>query len=448
MQSLVSYLFANFVIIMKWNQTDREILRLALPCIVSNITVPLLGLVDLSIVGHIGSAAYIAAISVGTMIFSVMYWTMGFLRMGTSGLTAQAYGRDDAGGVRRLLRRALLMGLGVGALFLLLQQPLLQGALWLIGPSEAVAPLVATYYHIVVWGAPAMLGIYGLTGWSVGMQSTRIPMWVAIFQNVANIVASLVFVFALHWDIVGVAMGTLLAQWSGFLLALLLVVRKVREVPKRVPLPRGASHWQAARGDVDIFLRTLCLVAVNLSFTTFGARQGDLLLAVNTLLMTFFTLFSYIMDGFAFAGEALSGKAYGASDGVALCRVVRRLFAWGWMLVAAFTLVYLVGGTSLLTLITNDAGVVAAAHRYLFWTWLIPVAGVAALVYDGLFIGLTATRGMLVSSLVAAAFYFLLALSLLGVVGNHALWVAYLCFLSMRGGAQYAIWKCKIIAKV
>ena len=242
---------------MKWNQTDREILRLALPCIVSNITVPLLGLVDLSIVGHIGSAAYIAAISVGTMIFSVMYWTMGFLRMGTSGLTAQAYGRDDAGGVRRLLRRALLMALGVGALFLLLQQPLLQGALWLIGPSEAVAPLVATYYHIVVWGAPAMLGIYGLTGWSVGMQSTRIPMWVAIFQNVANIVASLVFVFALHWDIVGVALGTLLAQWSGFLLALLLVARKVREVPKRVPLPRGASHCQARR--LWRFLHLSCL---------------------------------------------------------------------------------------------------------------------------------------------------------------------------------------------
>ena len=433
---------------MKWKETDREILRLALPCIVSNITVPLLGLVDLTIVGHIGSATYIAAISVGTMIFNVMYWLMGFLRMGTSGMTAQAYGRGDGVGVRRLLRRALLMGLSIGVTFLLLQRPLLELALWVMGPSETVRPFVSTYFKIVVWGAPAMLGIYGLTGWSVGMQTTRIPMWVAIFQNVVNILASLFFVFVLRWSLAGVAMGTLVAQWGGFLLAGLLVTRRLRSVP-RVSRPSVAtSRWQASRGDVDIFLRTVCLVAVNLSFTSFGARQGDLMLAVNTLLMTFFTLFSYVMDGFAFAGEALVGKAWGAADGVQLHRIARHLFGWGWSLALCFVVAYLLCGDRLLLVITDDAAVIGAAQAYLFWTWLIPVVGMAAFVYDGIFVGLTATRGMLVASSFAACLFFAVFLSLHGRMGNHALCLAYLCFLSGRGVAQYAIYERKIIAKL
>lgn len=433
---------------MKWKETDREILRLALPCIVSNITVPLLGLVDLTIVGHIGSATYIAAISVGTMIFNVVYWLMGFLRMGTSGMTAQAYGRQDGVGLRRLLRRALLMGLSIGMVFLLLQRPLLQLALWVMGPSETVRPFVSTYFNIVVWGAPAMLGIYGLTGWSVGMQTTRIPMWVAIFQNVVNIVASLFFVFVMHWSLAGVATGTLVAQWGGFLLASALVWRRLREVPRQSHPSVLSSRWQASRGDVDIFLRTVCLVAVNLSFTSFGARQGDLMLAVNTLLMTFFTLFSYVMDGFAFAGEALAGKACGAADAVALRRVVSRLFGWGWSLALCFVVVYLAGGEGLLSVITDDATVVSAARAYLPWTWLIPVVGMAAFVYDGIFVGLTATRGMLVASSFAASLFFVVFFLLHDQMGNHALWIAYLCFLAGRGVAQYAICKRKIIANL
>lgn len=433
---------------MKWKETDREILRLALPCIVSNITVPLLGLVDLTIVGHIGSATYIAAISVGTMIFNVMYWLMGFLRMGTSGMTAQAYGRRDGAGLRRLLRRALLMGVSIGVVFLLAQRPLLSLALWVMGPSEAVRPFVSTYFNIVVWGAPAMLGIYGLMGWSVGMQTTRIPMWVAIFQNVVNILASLFFVFGLHWSLAGVAAGTLVAQWGGFLLAAALVWRRLRAVPHLSRPSAPASRWQASRGDVDIFLRTVCLVAVNLSFTSFGARQGDLMLAVNTLLMTFFTLFSYVMDGFAFAGEALAGKACGAADGAQLRRVVSHLFGWGWALALCFVAAYLVGGYGLLSVITDDATVIAAAHAYLFWTWLIPVAGMAAFVYDGIFVGLTATRGMLVASSFAACLFFAVFFLLRGPMGNHALWIAYLCFLAGRGLAQYAIYNRKFIAKV
>lgn len=443
---------------MKWTDTDNEILRLAMPCIVSNVTVPLLGLVDLAIVGHIGSASYIAAIAVGTMVFSVVYWLMGFLRMGTSGLTSQAVGRADWPAVRNALWRALCVGFVVGMLLLLLQRPLLAVSLCLISPSEDVRPLVSTYYNIVVWGAPAMLGIYGLVGWSVGMQTTCIPMWVAIFQNVVNVAASLLLVFVLRWDIAGVAVGTLVAQWSGFVLALVLVLLRLEQVvPATAASGTGADQrcgswwatfWHAARGDADIFLRTLCLVAVNLSFTAFGARQGDVLLAVNTLLMTFFTLFSYVMDGFAFAGEALGGKAYGAADGKRLRRVACRLMGWGWLLAAAFTMVYVAGGRPLLRLITSDSGVVAAAGNYQWWTWLIPAAGMSAFVFDGLFIGLTATRGMLAGAAVGCAAFFVLAVALLPVVGNHGLWIAYLCFLALRGFVQYAIWKRKIIVKL
>ncbi len=433
---------------MKWTTTDREILRLAQPCIVSNVTVPLLGLVDLSIVGHLESAAYIAAISVGTMIFNVMYWLMGFLRMGTSGMTSQAYGLKDYAGLRRLLRRVLLMSLTIGVVFLLFQESLLQLAFWIICPSETIRPFVTCYFNILVWGAPAMLGIYGLTGWSIGMQNTRIPMYVAIFQNVINIVTSLFFVMIFHWDIAGVAAGTLVAQWVGFLFALCLVVDKWHGIPRPQNLSTHQVHWKLTKGEVDIFIRTICLVVVNLAFTAFGARQGDLLLAVNTLLMTFFSLFSYIMDGFAFAGEALAGKAYGAADSQTLHFVARHLFRWGWALAMMFTLVYVCCADGLLAIITNDLVVIAAAHDYLFWAWLIPVAGMSAFVYDGIFIGMMNTRGMLTASLLAACLFFLVYAMLEVLIGNHALWAAYLFFLTTRGMVQYAIWKRKIIEKV
>lgn len=436
---------------MKMKALDHDILRLAIPSIVSNITVPLLGLVDLTIVGHMGSERYIAAIAVGTMIFNVLYWMMGFLRMGTSGMTAQAFGRGDAGAIRYLLRRALLLAFSIAALFLLMQYPLRWLALWVIGPSESVRPLVTTYFNIVIWGAPAMLGIYGLTGWCVGMQTTRIPMWVAIFQNVVNIVASLSFVLALHMQIAGVALGTLVAQWSGFMLALFMVLRHLKRLHLTPPSTVRQAHHSTfmAQSDLDIFLRTLCLIAVNLAFTSFGARQGDLLLAVNTLLITFFTIFSYVMDGFAFAGEALSGKLFGADDSRGLRQLVGRLFRWGWSLAVLFTVVYAVGGQGLLRLITSDGGVVAAAHSYLPWACLIPLAGVAAFIYDGIFIGLTLTRGMLLSSVVAAGSFFLIYLLLGAHMGNHALWMAFLCYLAMRGIMQALIGKklrCRLLS--
>ncbi len=429
-------------------QQDRDILQLAVPSIVSNVTVPLLGLVDLTIVGHIGSERYIAAIAVATMIFNVIYWLFGFLRMGTSGMTSQALGRQDFFAVRQLLRQSLLIAMIIAGTFLLLQWPLQWIALELIHPSTEIRPLASTYFNIVIWGAPAMLGLYSLNGWFIGMQTTKMPMTVAIFQNIVNIIVSLVLVFGLGLRMEGVAFGTLVAQWGGFALGLYLMKRKLRAIPlgrdrqreSAADLTGWASFFTVNR---DIFLRTLCLVGVNLFFTSAGARQGDMTLAVNTLLMTFFTLFSYVMDGFAFAGEALSGRFYGAADHDGLQRMIRRLFVWGGAMVVAFTAVYIIGGSGFLRLLTDDGAVVEASREYFPWACLIPAAGVAAFIYDGVFIGMTATRGMLVSSGVATvAFFaiFLVGIHLPPVVrhlpSNHLLWLAFIVYLATRGLMQ------------
>ena len=420
------------------NAADRQILRIALPSIVSNITVPLLGLVDVAIVGHLGSAAYIGAIAVGGLMFNIIYWLFAFLRMGTSGLTAQALGRRDLPEVTSLLLRALLIGGAVALALLALQVPIRQTAFLLIRPTGEVARWAAAYFHICIWGAPAMLGLYGLTGWFLGMQNSRIPMLVAITQNVVNIAASLSFVYLGGMKVEGVALGTLVAQWAGLLMGLALWLAYYGRLRKYIRQAWGRV-WQADalsrffRVNRDIFLRTLCLVAVTMFFTSAGATQGDVVLAVNTLLMQLFTLYSYVMDGFAYAGEALSGRHIGAQNHAAFRTIVRRLFLWGAGMAAAFTLLYAVGGEAFLGLLTNEREVIAASQEYFYWAVAIPVAGMAAFTWDGIFIGATATRGMLASMAVAAACFFALYFGLRGAMGNHALWLAFLTYLVTRG---------------
>lgn len=422
---------------------DREILRLTLPAIITNVTVPLLGLADLAIVGHVGGETLIGAIAVGSMIFNVMYWLMGFLRMATSGLTAQAFGRGDAEAIRSLLATSVKKGLLIGTTFVVLQIPLRWLAIWVMGPSSEIAVLVSKYFNICIWGAPAMLSLYALTGWFIGMQDTRTPMMVSICQNILNIVCSLFFVYALGMGISGVALGTLVAQWSGLALAAWKVISRMKREVKSEEAQETRTN--DAKPDEphstvnrDIFLRTVCLVAVNLFFTSAGARQGDLILSVNTLLMTLFTLFSYVMDGFAFAGEALSGKLYGAADRKGLQALTRRLLAWGALMVVVFTLTYALGGRPFLSLLTSETRVVDAAIPYLPWALLIPVAGVAAFVFDGIFIGLTATRGMLLSAVVSTVAFFALFFILAPVLHNHALWLSLIIYLALRGMIQAA----------
>ena len=423
------------------NVVDRQIFRLAIPAIVTNITVPLLGLADLTIVGHMGSTAYIGAVAVGSMVFNVIYWVFGFLRMGTSGLTSQALGAGAPQTIVSLLRQSLTAAMAIALVMLIGQRGLLALAMLAMKPQADVAQAVDAYFSICIWGAPAMMGLYGLTGWFIGMQNTRIPMYVSIVQNVVNLVASVSLVYGAGMHIEGVALGTLIAQWAGFLMALYCLWRS-HLLPA---VPRG-SHGCAdcgSRGFFNFFtvnreicLRTLFLVSVNLFFTSAGSRQGALTLSANTLLLTLFTITSFAMDGLAYAAEALGGRCCGAHDRAGFSLLVRRLFLWGGLSAVLFTLVYILGGGILLRLLTSDAPVVAEALRYLPWAAVIPLAGVSAFLLDGLFIGLTATRAMLWSSVLSALLFYAVYLVFTPLMANHALWLALIVYLAMRGLVQ------------
>lgn len=426
---------------------NKRILQLAVPSIISNITVPLLGLVDVAIVGHIGDAAYIGAIAVGSMLFNVIYWLFGFLRMGTSGMTSQALGRRDLAEVLRLLVRSLSIGVGIGVLFFVLQKWLIGCGLWAMSPEADVVELALRYCYVCIWGAPAVLGLYGFTGWFIGMQNTRIPMMVSLTQNVVNIIASLLLVFVGGMTVEGVALGTVIAQWWGFLMACLfyrICYRRLSKYDYRRHLFAAEPLKQFFSLNKDIFLRTLCLVAVNLFFTAAGSRESTIVLAVNTLLMTLFTIFSYFMDGFAYAAEALSGKYYGARNMGAFREVVRRTMGFGAVVAVGFTLLYIVGGENFLSLLTSDKQVIAASGEYFWWAVLIPLSGMSAFVFDGIFVGITRSKSMLCSTAVASASFFVLFFGLHPFLSNHALWLAFILYLLLRGIVLFVIYRKKL----
>ena len=428
------------------NIRDRQILQIALPSIVSNITVPLLGMIDVAIVGHMGSPVYIGAVAVGSMIFNLVYWLFGFLRMGSSGLTSQALGRRDLTEVTRLLVRSVTIALGIALLFIVLQVPMKRLMFWLIGPTADVAPYASTYFNIVIWGAPASLALFSLSGWYIGMQNTRFPMIISIGQNIVNILASLTLVYGFGLKIEGVAWGTVIAQYAGFIVALGLLVRYYgRLFIFSFLFPLSTFHKQFFQVNRDIFLRTLCLVAVNLYFTSAGARQGAVILSVNTVMMQLYLFFSYFMDGFAYAGEALCGKTYGAKNATAFHETLRRLWMWTLIVTTAFTLLYICGGEWIVSILTDEPQVIEASQAYLWWSWLIPAAGCVAFIWDGIFIGLTATRGMLVSSFVSALVFFAVYGLSVDLLGNHGLWLAQVIYLAMRGVLQTIWYRLRII---
>ncbi len=426
----------------KMNQRDHQILQIALPSIVSNITVPLLGMIDVAIVGHMGSPVYIGAVAVGSMIFNLVYWLFGFLRMGSSGLTSQALGRRDLTEVTRILVRSVAIALVIALLLLALQIPMKWLMFWLIGPTADVAPFATAYFYIVIWGAPAVMGLYSLLGWYIGMQNTRIPMFISIMQNIVNILASLTLVYGFGMKIEGVAMGTVIAQYAGFIVALLFLFRYYGRFHRYLKL-RGTFVREAMgrffNVNRDIFLRTLCLVAVNLYFTSAGARNGAVILSVNTVMMQLYLFYSYFMDGFAYAGEAMCGRYYGGGSWEAFHDTIRHLFRWAAGVTALFTLLYIFAGQWIVSLLTDEPQVLAAAQVYLWWIWLVPVASTLAFILDGVFIGITATRGMLVSSFLSTMAFFLVYLLCRDFWANHSLWLAMIVYLAMRGIVQ-TIW--------
>lgn len=415
---------------------NKKILRLAIPSIAANITTPLLALVDTAIVGHMGSELYIAAIAVGGVMFNMIYWLFSFLRGGTSGLSAQAYGAGDHRAISLVLRRSQLVALSAGIAMILLQQPILEILSRFLDAGKEVTPIAAEYFRILIFGAPAVLGNYAMSGWFLGMQNSRMLLWVSLTINVVNIVSSLLLVYTFHMGIAGVATGTLIAQWVGFGAGFLFLL-KYRFV--KVTL-RDIIKWHELkrffRVNLDMMMRTLCLIAVTMWFTRAGGMQGPVMLAVNTLLMQLFILFSYMMDGFAFAGEALVGRYVGSREYDMLRLCVKRLFMWGGAWAALFTLIYTVGGEAFLSLLSDDDKVIAAAGEYVAWAMTVPFAGFAAFAWDGVFIGATLTRQLVISMAGAMVTFFVVYFLLFPVMGNHALWLAFILYLVMRGLLQ------------
>ena len=428
---------------------NRKILQLALPNIITNITVPLLGMVDTAIVGHL-SENHIGAIAIGTQIFNLIYWNFGFLRMGTSGFAAQAYGARRLDEAVRVFIRAFAIALAIAASLLVLQYPIVLLSEAIFNGSNEVMHMALTYFYIRIWAAPAALGLYAIKGWFIGMQNSRLPMWIAIIINVVNIVCSLVFVLALGMDIDGVALGTVIAQYSGLTIGLFFLIFRYGKLFRRHLtryFVRQTLQWSAMKQffkvNGDIFLRTVCLAAVFTFITSESGRISDQILAVDTLLMQFFMLFSYIMDGFAYAGESLVGRYIGAHDRRSLTLTVRYLMLWGLALTLCFTACYALWGSDLLRIFSDKKEVIEATRPYLFWILIIPVCGFSAFLFDGIFVGATASRTMRNSMFIATMAFFAIYYGVCHTLNittdferNNVLWTAFMVYLAARGIGQ------------
>lgn len=413
---------------------------LAVPSIITNITTPLLGLVDLAVTGHMDggaegySAVYIAAIAVGSGLFTMLYWLFAFLRMGTGGLTAQSRGAGDSAGVSLALWRSLEVALLLGLAIIALGRPIGEGLLRFMDPDPDTLAPARRYIAICVWGAPAVLSTFAMTGWFIGVQDTRSPMWVSIVINVTNIAASLILVVGIGMKIEGVAIGTLTAQWTGVILSLLICLRKYGiSIPRIGEMLDRRAFGRFFSVNTDIFFRTLCMVAVTVWFTRAGARQGDVMLAVNALLMQLFLTFSYFMDGFAFAGESLCGLRYGAGDMSGLRRVARVVLLCSGGVAILFTVLYFMGGEWFLGIMSNDGRVAAMSSEYFMWAVSVPLVGFVAFSLDAVAIGITATRRMLLSAFSGAVMFFAVYLLTFPSLGNHGLWLAFIGYLAVRG---------------
>ena len=454
----------------------REILRLAVPSILANITIPLVGLVDTAIVGHISDASAIGGIAIGTMLFDLLYWNFGFLRVGTSGLTAQAYGREKThqdsphegrgSEVGSLLFRSLRVAL-IGALACIaIPWLFVKGVLVLVPCSAEVAAFAERYFFVRIWAAPATLSLMALKGWFIGMQDTVSPMATDILVNVVNMAASYVLAVYTPLGGVGVAWGTLIAQYAGLVLAIGILGKKYQLT---LPLCRGSWRGSCAsrrvscegrggsslfRLNSQLFVRSLCFMVVYVGFTALASKYGDTELAVSAILMKLFMLFSYFVDGFAYAGEALVGKQIGEIKGSAagqgspsaslvscLRSVVIALFAWSLGVGAVFTLVYALWGTGCIGMMTDDAVVRAAAMPYMGWLIAMPLVSTLAFMWDGVYVGAAAGKEIMIAMIWAAVAFVAGYVATEPLWGVQALYVGYFAHLLARVIYLTAKWR-------
>lgn len=424
---------------------DRRIWALTLPAIASNITVPLLGLCDTAITGHLGDGAFLAAVAAGGTIFNVVLWLCGFLRMGTTGLTAEAFGSRNPKTPGIVFWRSVCLASVIGILILLFRAILLGIFMRVISPGPDVGVLASSYFDICVWGIPPLLVTLSINGWFIGMQNTMRPMIVSVSMNLINVTASTIAAFPLGAGFTGIALGTLTANWCGLLVAATMVAlysrkKKMLAVSVRDILrEKGFAKFFKVSG--DLFFRSACIMGVSLAVTSFGARMGDLTLAVNAVMLQFFIFFSYFMDGFSFAGEAMCGKYAGAHDPQGLKATVARLLFWSGIMALIFFFIYLCASSRIVALLTDVGEVREGVEGMRLFTVILPPVAVWAFIFDGFFVGLTATRRMFFTTLAAASLFLLAIVVRIPDFGfgqdpifeNRVLWTAFLLFLFARG---------------
>lgn len=439
---------------MKKGELNREILRLSLPSILANITVPIVGMVDTAVAGHLASpdiaaASYIGAISLGSMLFNLLYWNFGFLRTGTSGVTAQAFGREDFRECGRIFIRSLSLAAISAAAVLLLQWPFAKVTLLITDASRQVEDLAAGYFFIRIWAAPATISLMAFRGWFVGMQDTVSSMWTDLIVNIVNIIASIVLTFGIGgWDGMGfdgIAAGTVLAQYSGLLYCIaaccLKYGRKVfSEISKKDihGLYSGSEMKRFLSMNADLFIRGIGFIGIYIGYTMIAATLGDLLLACSSIMMQLMMFFSYFTDGFAYAGEALTGRFIGARQKDNLKMTVKYIFIWSMSLAGIFMLIYWLFSIPMLNLMTSDGNVVEACRHFLPWLILMPPLGCAAFTYDGIYLGATASRPIRDTMLAAMAAFFAVWFAghyigkLYGYGDLNLLFAAYFIHLAVR----------------
>ena len=428
--------------------TNKAILRLALPSILANITIPLVGIVDTAIVGHLSDAAAIGGIAIGTMLFDLLYWNFGFLRVGTSGLTAQAYGRGDETECRKILLRSLSIAMIAAVVILMIQWLFVTAVLAVVPCSAEVASVAREYFFVRIWAAPATLSLFTFKGWFIGMQDTKSPMAVDILVNVVNMAASYYLAVKTPLGVIGVAYGTLVAQYSGLILAVAILLARYigisvfRNIDRWKEALRGAELRRMLSLNSNLFIRSLCFMVVYVGYTSLASLYGDTELAVSSIMMKLFMFFSFFVDGFAYAGEALVGKAFGEARGEsqesrvesqeAINPTVRALFSWALVVGLLFTVLYAFWGDEAFALMTSDTTVLMAAEKYKIWLIGMPLISTLAFMWDGVYIGATAGVQIRNSMIWAAVGFIIGYVATFSFVGPQALYIGYFAHLIAR----------------
>lgn len=429
---------------------NKDIVRLSLPAIVSNVTVPLLGLCDTAISGHLGSELFLAAIAVGTVMLNVVFWMFGFLRGGTTGLTAIALGEGNDEETLKVLYRGLTIAFGAGIGLIVLQEPIYKGLYIIAGSGSDVGNFVESYFRIRILGSPALLATMAISGWFVGMQSTFFPMIIAIGMNIINIVASFLFVYPFEIGFNGIAFGTLLSNWLGLGISILclLIFRKGKTLRCRWKDVLKGHLWKYFSVNGNLFLRSFFIICVTMGVTAAGSQLGSLTLAVNLIGMQFFQFFSFFMDGFAFSGEAIIGLRAGEGNEKLLRKSVRRLLQWTFVTAFIFSFIYFLGTDLITYLLTDNEDVRAGVAGIWLYIALIPIISCWAFIFDGFYIGVTETGKMMFSTLFGGIIFFFIVFVNFGddglkidVVNNNLIWIGFLSYLLIRGVYLASVWR-------